>query len=71
MVETEPTPAERSRASVLSARDAVVAAIRTRAAYGIQVAKAETYRSAIREHAKATGRPLPVPSVAAVLRVLG
>jgi hypothetical protein len=60
-----------SRARVNRARDWVVAAIRRREPYEAQVAKAEAYRSAIKAHAKSTGRRLPVPTVAAILRVLG
>ena len=62
--------ATESRERVSRARDWVVAAIRRREPYEVQVAKAEAYRAAIRTHAKTTGRRLPVPTVAAILRVL-
>jgi hypothetical protein len=69
---TEPTKEEaaaiESRAKVILARDAVVASIRAREHYAIQIAKADDYRAAIVEHSKLTGRKLPVPSSAAVLR---
>jgi hypothetical protein len=62
---------KRSRELVSRARDWVVASLRRREPYEVQVAKAEAYRAAIAAHAKATGRRLPVPTVAAILRVLG
>jgi hypothetical protein len=55
----------------MEARDALVRLIRAKAPRAELERAADTYREAIRERGRATGRRLPVPSRAAIIRLLG
>jgi hypothetical protein len=56
--------------AALEARAALQELIRARAPHGALCVAADRYRDAIRAHGKATGRKLPVPSRAMIIRFL-
>lgn len=63
-------PENLTRADVARARDNLIMAIRNRANREHQLTCADLYISAIKAHAKATGRKLPVPNRFSVIRQL-
>jgi hypothetical protein len=65
------SPPEPTRARVRAARDALIQAIRAHAPRDEQLQLADKYISAIKGHARATGRRLPIPNRFHLLRVLG
>jgi len=60
-----------TRAAVLKARDALVLAIRAHEPRKRQLELADLYIARIKEHARTTGRRLPVPNRYHLLRQLG
>lgn len=60
-----------TQAAVAAAYHALVVAIRSRVPHSEQLAQADVYIAAIKAHAKATDRKLPVPNRFAILRQLG
>jgi hypothetical protein len=64
-------PSEPTWALVRTARDALIQAIRAHAPRDEQMRLADEYISAIKSHARATGRRLPIPNRFHLLRALG
>jgi hypothetical protein len=65
------SPSEPTRAVVRAARDALIQSIWAHASRDEQLRLADEYIAAIKGHARATGRRLPIPNRFHLLRVLG